>query len=369
MYSPYLLAKVLPNQHFKNWMLFADACRLLVKPSIKNDEIEESHQLLIQFCKGCEKLYSRSFITPNMHLHGYLRDVLYDYGPVYAFWLFSFERYNDLLGNIDTNKKMAFEVTFAKCFLEQAQTADYLRSIEHLLTTEQRTFLADLVKDPLAITTTTHLSSLDAFHLEEFIQTSEQIIHATGSEPLPLGAIPEKTKSVRMAPEYHACLMRFYGDAYGDAQHRFCDAVKPIPGHIAVGRTIRYFTSIRLHGQLYGSAEAQIKRGSHIQALFLEKGSDDAAAFPGQVLYYFQHEVTIKGKTTAHTFAMVRWYDYYRSAQPSLDADLEVSQKTFRPLNRDSVLPVHRRFSPIAVTNYKDARLLLVIPMQKKIYA
>lgn len=37
-----------------------------------------------------------------------------NFGPIYAFWLFGFERYNGLLGNIDTNKKGSFEVTFAK---------------------------------------------------------------------------------------------------------------------------------------------------------------------------------------------------------------------------------------------------------------
>lgn len=44
-------------------------------------------------------------VTPNMHLHMHLLDCVLDYGPVYAFWLFSFERYNGILGDYGTNQR------------------------------------------------------------------------------------------------------------------------------------------------------------------------------------------------------------------------------------------------------------------------
>ena len=40
-----------------------------------------------------------------MHLHMHLADCVQDYGPVYSFWLFSFERYNGILGKYPTNNK------------------------------------------------------------------------------------------------------------------------------------------------------------------------------------------------------------------------------------------------------------------------
>ena len=33
-----------------------------------------------------------------MHLHTHITDCILDYGPVYSFWLYSFERYNGILG-------------------------------------------------------------------------------------------------------------------------------------------------------------------------------------------------------------------------------------------------------------------------------
>ena len=47
--------------------------------------------LLMQFCQRVEQLYGKKAITPNMHMHLYLKDILLDYGPVYGFWLFSYE--------------------------------------------------------------------------------------------------------------------------------------------------------------------------------------------------------------------------------------------------------------------------------------
>ena len=44
-------------------------------------------------------------ICINVHLHVHLKDCLLDFGPIYSFWLFSFERYNRLLSNLSTRKR------------------------------------------------------------------------------------------------------------------------------------------------------------------------------------------------------------------------------------------------------------------------
>ena len=41
-----------------------------------------------------------------MHLHLHLRERVENYGCVYGFWLFSFERYNGILGSYHTNNKI-----------------------------------------------------------------------------------------------------------------------------------------------------------------------------------------------------------------------------------------------------------------------
>lgn len=81
------------------------ACRYLCKCSLSLADITIIDGLLMQFCRKVEQLYGRNVITPNMHMHGHLRENLLDYGPVYAFWLFSFERYNGVLGKQATNNR------------------------------------------------------------------------------------------------------------------------------------------------------------------------------------------------------------------------------------------------------------------------
>ena len=58
-----------------------------------------------------------------MHLHGHLKECIEDFGPVYAFWCFSFERYNGIFGGFQHNNK-AVPVQMMKKFLEE----DYLSS-------------------------------------------------------------------------------------------------------------------------------------------------------------------------------------------------------------------------------------------------
>ena len=58
-----------------------------------------------------------------MHLHTHIIDCIKDYGPVYSFWLFSFERYNGLLGNFRTNQR-SVELQIMRKFLTDMQIHD-----------------------------------------------------------------------------------------------------------------------------------------------------------------------------------------------------------------------------------------------------
>ena len=42
-------------------------------------------------------------VTPNIHLHLHLHECVRDFGPIYGFWLFSYERYNGMLGTFPNN--------------------------------------------------------------------------------------------------------------------------------------------------------------------------------------------------------------------------------------------------------------------------
>ena len=69
-----------------------------------------------------EALCGKEKCTPNMHLHGHLRDCILDYGPVYSFWCFSFGRYNGIMGDYHTNNVNIDEDTIYYWFVVEIGT-------------------------------------------------------------------------------------------------------------------------------------------------------------------------------------------------------------------------------------------------------
>jgi hypothetical protein len=61
--------------------------------------LRQAHDRLLQVALLIEENYGQEFITPNIHLSLHITDCCEDYGPLYSFWCYSFERMNGLLGN------------------------------------------------------------------------------------------------------------------------------------------------------------------------------------------------------------------------------------------------------------------------------
>ena len=124
IYSIPALFDILPQDHYECWRHFVLACRILCKQSLRDLDITLADSLLLQFCKRVTRLYGKTSITPNMHLHGHLKDVVQDYGPIHEFWCYSFERFNGILGKQPTNNR-AIEPQLLKQFLLDNASSSY----------------------------------------------------------------------------------------------------------------------------------------------------------------------------------------------------------------------------------------------------
>lgn len=82
---------------------FVKSCYLLCRRSITTTQLLEGDMFLLDFCKKFAALYRRENCTINMHLHGHLVECIEDFGPVYAFWCFAYERMNGILGSYHVN--------------------------------------------------------------------------------------------------------------------------------------------------------------------------------------------------------------------------------------------------------------------------
>src|ERR1043165_715111 len=78
---------------------FVKACSLLTCRIINIGMLTQAHDRLLQVALLIKENYGQKLITPNIHLSLHITDCYEDYGPLYSFWCYSFERMNGLLGD------------------------------------------------------------------------------------------------------------------------------------------------------------------------------------------------------------------------------------------------------------------------------
>src|SRR5688500_5560295 len=66
---------------------------------IDNNMLSQTHNRLLHVAVLIEDNYGQKIITPIIHLSLHITHCCEDYGLLYSFWCYSFERINGLLGN------------------------------------------------------------------------------------------------------------------------------------------------------------------------------------------------------------------------------------------------------------------------------
>ncbi|OAD71012.1 hypothetical protein PHYBLDRAFT_171073 [Phycomyces blakesleeanus NRRL 1555(-)] len=376
VYSPVVLRDVLPLSEFKNWIEFVNACRYFTKPNVSEEDIEKGHKCLEEFCKGCETLYDLDLLSPNMHLHLHLRQTMIDFGPVYGYWLFSFERYNSVLKNIKTNRRNGFKLTFMRQFIEESWKGDFV----HRLLKPMHALACFEIFDKFITTnnntnTNTYLSH--SFSISKYLEASQNIsMIIRGNEPLPPSTLPLKTRPLSFMPKHeYDCLVGYYQAAYKNPQISGCkDVIDDSP---FVNDWIEMVKSVDLLGQSYKGCIGTNGRGSYIQAYFTEQTGSEHA-YVGEIQYLFVHNFrpTVSSLTyrnphsSQHVFAFVKWFKSTSDKTRELEG-VELLQDEFYKQDFQSILPVHRILLTVAIVDYKTTKNVnkkLAIPLPKKIY-
>ena len=98
IYSITVLWDMLNSDNRKILGHFVRACNLLVARIITEDDLKEAQERLKEMAYLIERVYGPEFITSNIHLALHIPDCCRDYGLIYSFWLFPFERLNGYIG-------------------------------------------------------------------------------------------------------------------------------------------------------------------------------------------------------------------------------------------------------------------------------
>jgi hypothetical protein len=77
-----------------------------------------------------------------MHMHVHLAEMIRDYGPIYSFWCFSYERYNGMLNSLPTNRRDVGEVMMRTMTKHRRLLSDALCDVH--CSTEERELLQQI---------------------------------------------------------------------------------------------------------------------------------------------------------------------------------------------------------------------------------
>jgi len=181
LYSMLVLQDILPAEHLACWKLFVSACRIYCSYVITLVDIDKASELMSEFFRTAERLYGPTFLTFNTHLHLHLPQCFKDYGPCYGFWLFSFERYNGILGKYHTNQ-LSIEMQLMRKFINNMSVRSLASEVDSVPHDHHHLF-TDLLGSVTAIGDT---SSRTIFH-NDILQYSDihQLMTLSTSEVTP----------------------------------------------------------------------------------------------------------------------------------------------------------------------------------------
>lgn len=92
IYSTVALRGVLPEADYSIWQIFVRAVFLLTRKIISRQNLATADALLEKFCLQVENHYGKAFCVPNLHMCLHIKECVEAFGPIYAFWCYSFER-------------------------------------------------------------------------------------------------------------------------------------------------------------------------------------------------------------------------------------------------------------------------------------
>lgn len=96
-YLPIITKNLLPKKYIDHFMLLSTSIYILLKPSISNEELNETEKNLQIFVNKFEEYYGKVNMTMNVHSLLHLVYCVRNFGPLWTFSMFPFESFNGTL--------------------------------------------------------------------------------------------------------------------------------------------------------------------------------------------------------------------------------------------------------------------------------
>lgn len=361
IYSLYALWDILPKQDLEVWREFVLACSYICTPIITETKARLGHVHLLNFCTKFENIYGKNKVTPNMHLHMHILQCILDFGPVYSFWLFSFERFNGILGEYSTNQR-SVEIQIMRKFLSE----QYVKALP--LPTAFADYFSHIFK---------RMSSSGSGTLQEMTSNSSScsvIMESLLSfGPVRKGNFWEITNCkefitclspiTKQSIAYHS--LRYLKESYKTFLENVNEATVTIH--------CEFVSAVNVAGEIYGSSTSRNQRSGYIMAAWCgQNGRIDTSGTnirPGVIEHFIRQNVEVDGHWKSYILAEVKWFHPHNSRH-AIGAPVEVwcrdhyemeGPADFIPLQR-----IHSKFVP-AFEVLENETVLVVCPMPRKL--
>ncbi|GET51194.1 uncharacterized protein LOC114543330 [Rhizophagus irregularis DAOM 181602=DAOM 197198] len=342
IYSTPILWDMLDNNDRKILGHFVRACNLLVARFITEDDLREAQERLKDMAHLIERTYGPEFITSNIHLALHIPDCCRDYGSIYSFWLFPYERLN---GYIDYHLSYKWSSSLLKESLSLIMPKKAVGSLA--FTVE---------KDELQ-------------HFLSMRHNTSTFSKIYGTEKLPGQMLNPSCFKVIIPLELRRFLCEWYSILYEKEQNEilgFMDLV------------IDQHARLQIGAEIFGSMiSGHQEKNVTIFAKWKASNDDSVDIYPGDVQYYFEHTLRLPEGPRKHLLAYVKWYKSasssniwfkHRFIEPEI-SNTELWQAEYFQEGCDSIIAVHRilcratKFKSVCVGKRK---YLSIIPLNRK---
>ena len=234
----------------------------MCRRNISRTSCQTADNLLVQFCKSVESLYGKDNVTMNMHLHCHLSECIFDYGPVYSFWCFAFERFNGILGSYHVNNHQ-IEVQLMRRFLESQHIQSIIWPREY--SSFQKILQAPRFNLKGSVANARRISGptfREAIKLMDTTGTNLRNIHFSDCTfSLPVGCIKARY---------------LHDEDVEDASSMYSSLYHP-NDIVLVSQYYEEFYELLLCGELIGSVKGRNSRSSVILARWFKEGLDTSS--------------------------------------------------------------------------------------------
>lgn len=362
LFSVYALWNILPNNDLELWRDFVFACLHLCSSVITETKATLAHSYILKFCQRFEELYGKEKVTPNMHLHTHLLDCVLDYGPVYAFWLFSFERYNGILGDYGTNQR-SVEMQLMRKFTSN----QFMKDIP------LPTVFQEIFQPLLTRLASKHSGTLKDHISFEHESMCSQVIQASvlSVGPLQKGGHWANTDSLYTCHGPFA-LDNLEADTLCHLRKCYAAIFDGLDENSVTTRFER-FASCRFNGDLFGSCKSRGDRSAFVLARWCKLGGtidrSGSDLRPGVVDFFMKQNIKVNGQYVSCILASVHWFQAHPERH-SLGAPVEVWCEDLFELEGDaSFIPIQRIYGKFIPAHdiVRGENVLVVCPLPRKL--